>query len=145
MSDITTIWTGTHGDWSISGPMLANGNDLATSVLISLFTDRVASDDDKINDGSKDPRGWWGDDEQNKIGSRLWMLTREKQSQTTLQKAQDYASEALQWLIDDGVIGKLEIYCEWSKPGLLSALITAYKNDGSIQPIQFDWAWQGLI
>ena len=58
MSDITTTWTvetGT-GDWSIMGGALASGDDLASAVLISLFTDRIADDSDIPPDGSDDRR-----------------------------------------------------------------------------------------
>ena len=79
MTDITTIWvveSGT-GDWSISGGALASGDDLASAVLISLFTDGLAGDDDIPPDGSGDRRGWWGDaGEDIPIGSKLWLLDR---------------------------------------------------------------------
>ncbi len=103
MSDTTTLWdvANARGDWSMSGALLTSGHDLQTAVLISLFTDRIAEPDDVIPDGSNDPRGWWGDEFSTvKIGSRLWLLTRAKQTQATLQRAYDYILQALQWMID---------------------------------------------
>src|SRR5579875_2938906 len=79
--DITTFWDpqSGRGDWALAGAQLARGDDLITSVAISLFTDRIANADDPIPDGSTDPRGWWGDlDETYPIGSRLWLLDRSK-------------------------------------------------------------------
>ncbi|MFP4904903.1 phage GP46 family protein, partial [Paraburkholderia sp. BR14261] len=62
MSDITTVWNVArmHGDWVLQGPSLQSGEDLQTSVLISLFTDRLALPSDETPDGNR--RGWWADD-----------------------------------------------------------------------------------
>ena len=56
MSDISTIWQMTRGDWARAGTALASGNDLVSAVTISLFSDRAAEPDDAIPDGSTDPR-----------------------------------------------------------------------------------------
>jgi phage gp46-like protein len=144
MSDITTLWNVTRGDWAQAGLALASGNDLATAILISLFTDRQVSEDETIPDGTKDPRGWWGDDGQYLIGSRLWLLERAKRTQDTLTLAQSYIEEALQWLIDDGVVGSFDIFCEWTQQHMLGARITAIRPDGASQVLNFSWAWNGL-
>lgn len=128
----------------MSGALLTTGDDLATAILISLFTDRVANPDDVIPDGTSDPRGWWGDaGETTPIGSRLWLLTREKQTQETLQRAYDYIVEALQWLIDDGVVAKFDVLVEWTKTSELGAQVVAYKQDGSTVANAYSWAWNG--
>ena len=62
-------------------PSTISNLDLQTAILISLFTDAQASPDDMIQDGSGDPRGWWGDLGSSKpIGSKLWLLGRAKQT-----------------------------------------------------------------
>lgn len=146
MSDISTFWNSEAGfsDWGMGGVQLQSGNDLYTAVLISLFTDRVANPGDAIPDGSNDPRGWWADDQKHPIGSRLWLLDRAKQTQQTLASAQDYVAEALQWMIDDGVVAKFGIYCEWTKASMLGINIVAYKKDGTTEALNFTWAWQGI-
>lgn len=144
MSDTTIFWnpaTG-FGDWALSGGQLAAGDDVQTAVLISLFTDRVANVDDEIPDGSDDPGGWWGDAGHDVvIGSRLWLLRRAKQTVETLNLAKDYIAEALQWLIDDGVVGHFDITVEWTKPGMLGANVVAYKPTGGPSAMQFFWNW----
>lgn len=144
MSDTTTVWDVARGlgDWQLSGAQLRSGNDLATAVLISLFTDRVAAADDVIPDGSTDPRGWCGDDPAAPIGSRLWLLGRAKQLPETLIRARHYIAEALQWLLDDGVVARFDITTEWSRPAMLGSHIVAYKKDGTHESFRFDWAWQ---
>src|SRR5689334_19701705 len=147
MSDIATSWSVPfgRGDWSLSGGQLAGGQDLTTAILISLFTDRMANPDDAILDGSGDPRGWWGDlGESVAIGSRLWLLERAKQIQETLNRAVDYAREALQWLIDDGVVAKFDIAAEWTRPGMLGMQVVARRRDGSTIAMKFPSVWQGL-
>ena len=147
MSDISTIWDTALGvgDWKLAGADLASGSDLETSVFISLFTDRVANPDDVIPDGTSDPRGWWGDvDQDYPIGSRLWLLDRAKQTKETLRHAYDYVAEALQWLIDDEVVDHLDILCEWVGPGQLGIQVVAYQPSGASKPMRFIWAWKGI-
>lgn len=139
-------WTGSYVLNVVSpGGDLQTGDDLATAILISLFTDRMAEPDDAITDGTNDPRGWWGDQFSTvPIGSRLWLLDRSKQTQETLQRAYDYIIEALQWLIDDGVVAKFDVRVEWTKSGMLGAQVIAYKQDGSTVAAAYSWAWQGI-
>lgn len=140
MSDISTVWVGTHGDWQQLGSQLAAGSDLVTAVIISLFTDRAAEPDDVVPDGSGDPRGWWADGDV-KIGSRLWLLERAKKTQDTLARAQNYCQEALQWLIDDGVASAIDVYVEWQASNRLAIQVTVIQDDGSHRVLQFAWAW----
>lgn len=147
MSDITTVWDSSQcsGDWELSGAQLRTGDDLATAIYISLFTDRAAGPDDVILDGSGDPRGWVGDiGQDHQIGSRLWLLERAKQTNETLAKAKDYVEEAIQWFVDDGVVAKFGILVEWTRSGMLGISITAYKRDGSKAVVKYEWAWRGV-
>lgn len=148
MSDTTIIWDvlNARGDWVLVGSQLQTGSDLQTAVLISLFTDRQATTDDVIPDGSGDPRGWVGDlGSDFPIGSRLWLLDRSKQTNDVLSKARDYCTEALQWLIDDGVVAKFTVLTEWTKPAMLGIQIVAYKQDGTTVPMNFSSAWNGVF
>lgn len=150
MSDITTQWAGTHGDYvliadGIHPSYLLSSNDLVTSAIISLFSDRVAAIDDVIADYSNDPRGWWGDaGEDYPIGSRFWQLRRHKLTQSTATLAVGFAQEALQWMIDDGVVSNIDISFEIVGTNQLSLLIV-FKRDGSPDLAQkFLWVWSSL-
>jgi len=143
VSDIKTVWSGTTADWAIDGTQLAQGDDLATAIIISLFTDRREVSDDLLPDASNDRRGWWADGAV-RIGSRLWLLMRAKRTQDTLQQAQDYIAEALQWLIDDGVVARFDTSVEWVGGNRLSAKVVAVKNDGTAQENRFSWVWNGI-
>ncbi|HEV2364034.1 MAG TPA: phage GP46 family protein [Caulobacteraceae bacterium] len=147
MVDIATLWStpNSTGDWAMDGASLEADGDLVTAVLISLFTDRQAAPDDVIPDGTADPRGWWGDlGATVPIGSRLWLLDREKQTTAVLDRAHDYIVEALQWLIDDGAAAQIDVTTEWTRPGMLGAEVVISKANGATVALAFDWAWQGL-
>lgn len=146
-TDIQVFWdpNNSRGDWQTLGPDLATGNDLQTAILISLFTDRQAAPDDVIPDGTGDPRGWWGDSGGTTlIGSRLWLLRRAKQTTETLQRAYDYIAEALQWLIDDGVVASFDITVEWQRATFLGAKIVAHQQNGTNQSTAFQFVWNGI-
>lgn len=128
-----------RGDWVLLGPSLQSGDDLQTAVLISLFTDRLALPSDPTPDG--DRRGWWGDDPKYPIGSRLWLLDRVKGPQDVPQRAQDYAAEALRWLLDDGVVARFDIAAQWIKPDRLDLTVTANRQDGSRVAMKFPNVW----
>lgn len=107
------------------------GDELAQAVLISLFSWRRSEDDDGVP--SPHRQGWWGDTfaqvRGDRIGSRLWLLQREKVTPSVLRRAEGYAQEALQWLIDDqiaaavsvraerGAMDRMDLLVELTKPG----------------------------
>ncbi|MFA7942069.1 phage GP46 family protein [Pseudomonas brenneri] len=144
MSDITTTWiveTGT-GDWSIAGGALASGNDLASAVLISLFTDRIADDADIPPDGGDDRRGWWGDaDEDVPIGSRLWLLDRSRLTQAVANTAKIYMSEALQWLLDDQVALSVMVTTAIAGGSRLNTIVTVTHRDSTVSTLNYNWVW----
>jgi phage gp46-like protein len=147
MSDTTTSWIPAlgRGDWALNGAQLQAGSDLQSAVLISLFTDREAEPDDVIPDGTMNPRGWWGDAGQPyKIGSRLWLLSRAKQSKDTLDRANKYIAEALKWFLDDGVVARFDITTEWTRSSQLGAKVVAYRNDGTSMALNFASVWKGI-
>jgi phage gp46-like protein len=148
MPDISTIWVVdlSLGDYALQGAALRAGDDLVTAILLSLFTDRQAAADDVIPDGSDDARGWWGDlAAPRPIGSRLWLLEREKELPQVLVRAAGYVDEALQWLIDDGVVARFDRVVEFTRPGMLGIKIVAFERDGTILTNQFyQYAWAQL-
>ena len=110
MTDISMIYDSMamSGRLEVANCDLLTGNDLKTSICISLFTDRMAEDDDQI-DAPEDRRGCWIDAFNPRLGSRLWELKRQKITPYVCQRARDYALESLQWLIDDGVADSIDV------------------------------------
>lgn len=144
-TDIRTVWdvARVRGDWQISGASLLDGDDLQTSTLISFFTDRQANTDDIIPDGTKNRRGWWADPT---MGSRLWLLEREKLTRETARRAKDYGEECLQWMIDDGVIVGRDVTAEVAArvPGRLLMGVILHRTDGTTVALNFVWVWNGI-
>lgn len=135
--DFAIIYNGTKltFDMAIRNGDIATDDGLLTAVLVSLFTDRRANADDVIPNGTGDRRGCWTDAwpevAGDLIGSRLWLLSREKQLPDVLQRAQTYAEEALAWLVEDGIAKSVSAPSEWVKPGVLGMLIDIRLMDGS--------------
>jgi len=150
MSDIQTVWEPwlLAGDWVLTPPDLATGRDLATSVVLSLFTDRLALPGDRLPDpGDGDRRGWWADFNaaEGPLGSRLWLISREKETNETRLRAEDYCREALQWMIDDQVANEIEIVAEWPRqaPGRLDVSVVIMRDRSELLRRRFSWAWSG--
>lgn len=143
MSDISTQWNpdAGYGDFVVVPPSLASGNDLETAIFLSIFTDRQAGPDDVIPDGTTIRRGWWADDLNYPLGSRLWLLSRSKATKDVLRRAHDYVTEAVQWLLDDGVVAKFNIYCEFTTPTMLGIQIVPYDRDGNILAVNYRHLW----
>lgn len=154
--DIKIIWDNDtfEGDIEYNNGDLTRELGLETAVLMSLFTDRRASVDDELPDSNSDDRkGWWGDqvvvEEGDQIGSKLWLLSRGKTDQDTMIKAEGYAKEALQWLLDDEVSAKNEVTVErLNRPdgsATLALGVEIYQKDGNVIAMKFDdlWAYMG--
>lgn len=153
MNDIDTVWDNVsgRGDYALAGADLRAGHELMTAILISLFSDRLADISDALPDASNDRRGWWGDaGETFLIGSRLWLLDRAKldpsnqNSQVQLQ-AQQYITEALQWMIDDGIVAAFDIATEVRYPGTLFARVKALRSANGVTATGYGWTWQGNV
>ncbi len=148
MTDLLLVWNDDAymADLALVDGDLATDAGLRSAIVLSLFTDRRARDDDALPQEGADRRGWWADalgDENDQIGSRLWLLGREKMTPETVAKAQEYAEEALTWLIRDGVIRSLSVEVEIIGPSALGLAITVGRGDGPDRQ-RFDYVWKGL-
>ena len=122
---------------------------LVRAVIISLFTWRRAHDDDVLPNTGISRMGWWGDSfppvANDKIGSRLWLLARAKLTDSTAQQAQDYAEEALQWLIDDGVAARVDVSATRRGISTLALTCTVLNRSGAVMArLQFANLWNFL-
>lgn len=112
-----------------SGPISDLFEDsLRSAIIVSLLTDRRADPQDTLPDDTSsatgippDRRGWAGDAlaeaDGDRIGSRLWLLSREKQTEETRRRAIEYAQEALDWLVQDKHATDVDVTAEWSAEG----------------------------
>lgn len=147
MSDIALVWDNKNGvgDFAISQNDLAVDEGFETAVILSLYLDRRAEDNDVLPDQGKDRRGWWGDAfpivEGDKIGSRLWLLAREKQMDTVMRRAEEYAKEALQWLVDDKAAESVTVKATAPTKGTILLDIQITRPGGTLIGFRFGYNW----
>lgn len=119
LADLALTWSITIGDADLSliDSDLASDAGLETAAMLSLFTDSRAQPDDKPPSGDpNDRRGWWADEfaaiEGDLFGSRLWLLDRSTLSRETMRRAEEYAREALAWMLEDRVVSGVDVAIE---------------------------------
>lgn len=128
----------------VESTALSQYEQLIRAVIISLFTWRRANADDQV-EGER--MGWWGDvaeppEVNDKIGSRLWLLSREKILPETFIRAKRYGYEALEWLIVDGVASKVDVTAERYGSEGLAMICKIYRVDGTTVELTFNNAWE---
>jgi phage gp46-like protein len=143
-------------DLNVLNGDLESDDGLETAVLMSLYTDKRISDDDPILDynNPEDKRGWWGDllvpfEEGDEIGSKIWLLSREKTTQDVIVKLQSYIEESLAWLVNDQIVSKAEVEIERQNPlpenNILAFKIKLYKIDGREIALNYSYQWDATI
>jgi len=135
-----------QGDFvfDIENQDLETESGIVTAVIISWLTDRRADDEDILPDpSSTDKRGWWGDEisdvENDRIGSKLWLLSREKTLDSVLQRAKEYGTEALEWMLEDDIVKSVFVESErQGTPGndRLALRATIETLEGSIYTVE---------
>lgn len=86
----------------------------------------------------------WPAVQNDRTGSRLYLLRRSKLTNKTPQLARDYVREALAWMVEDGVASRLDINAVRTGTDSLALAITIYQRDGNIHNIIFDDIWSEL-
>jgi phage gp46-like protein len=141
--DIKMIWNENflEGDFALNDGDLLREEGLTTAVLISLFSDARADEDDEIDDPN-DKRGWWGDlVSETPIGSKLWQFERAKTTQTVIVKFKEAIENCLQWMIDDEVVEKIDVTVERNNNRLYFKILL-YQSDGNKTAYKFDDLWR---
>lgn len=136
------------GDLLQVGTGLATDEGLRTAIVLSLFTDRRAEADDELPAGETDRRGWWGDEladiEGDRIGSRLWLLSRRKILPATLVEARQMAEESLAWLVEDGIAARIEVEVTHLPPTTLAIAVSIVRPIGDRVDFSFESLWEGV-
>lgn len=116
---------------------------LARAVVISLFTWRRAGESDVVD--GLERMGWWGDAfpsvPNDKIGSRLWLLQREKLTPQTLLRAESYATEALEWLREDGHASAVSVKARRVGLDCLGLFVSVTEAGGVDWTFDFENLW----
>jgi phage gp46-like protein len=146
MSDFALDVVDVEIDMSIVEDDLAPEDGLRTAILLSLFTDRRAEDDNILPADDGDQRGWWADEfadlEGDRHGSRLWLLDRSKRLEDVVPRAEEFARESLAWLLEDKVAERVEVVAEVSGQRL-ALLVTVYRPAADPVTFRFSHVWDG--
>lgn len=169
MTDIASFITqdpktgASYIDWLMDGPDLLGEEGLATAVLISLFTDRLADADDAIpgapptaSKGPADRRGWWGDTPadpaqakgaQALTGSRFWLRAGWPANEKTARQIELDAREALQWMIDEKVAQSIDVTTWWSARDVVSLHVSIAQRGAHGRPelFEYDYVWSPTV
>jgi phage gp46-like protein len=126
-----------------------NSSSLQVAVELSLFTDRRATLDEIRTfqggmKGRQSRRGLWANSfKKHTQGSGLWLLQREKKTNSTLSRAKKACIESLQWLIDDGVVRSITVEVEFVGDSII-ILVSVVKPDGQDGTFKFQSSWNAL-
>lgn len=146
MTDLALIWNDDDfsADIGLDVGALLLDDGLMTATIISLFSDARARTDDPVIEPGADRRGWWGDMLSPvanwEMGSKLWLLAREKQRQSVLSRARDYAGTALRWMVEDQIAAAVDVEAQFPRPAWLALRVTITRPNGP-QRQRFDFAW----
>lgn len=147
MTDIALILKNNCFDINLLNGDLESDLSLETAVAISLFTEKRVTDEE-LPDLETDKRGWWGDMypeiDLDKIGSKLWTLQREKRSLETLKRSEDYAKDALDWMIEDNVSNLIEVSAEYDDNKFLILNINISRPDQENSRFSVFWDEQKI-
>jgi phage gp46-like protein len=123
-------------DVAVEGRDLVLDRTAATPMLLGLGCDRRARPDDALPGeavfGAR--RGWPGDaldGAGRRLGSRLWLLERAKQTEAVRLRAESYALEGLARLADELGLD-VTASAAWARPGVLALTARAASAEVTI-------------
>lgn len=120
-------------------------DSMDTALVVSLFSDARATADEVQEAGNR--RGWIGDVSaevpERIFGSKLWLLEQSPLTTVTAAEARDYATQSLNWLIEDGASEDVSVDATPSNGNIdLSITITAV--DGVTSSLFFN-LWRRTV
>lgn len=142
-------------DWLLT-PLgtLDDTQELATAVIMALGTDRLAGATDILPDpDSTDRKGWWGDLDAEDIwdgwpiGSRLWLLRRDKITDaaasqgSTLARVESYIREALQPFVTKKIASRIDVTAQRNGRDRIDAQVIVYRGPKTAIDLRFQILW----
>lgn len=111
MSDLLLSIEGEGVDLVLEGGDLVLDPGLATPVLVSVFSDARA-DQDELRAPDQDPRGWWAEDPADPFGSKLWIRLPGKLTAENVELARQDVRASLEWLIAEDIAAAVDVTAE---------------------------------
>ena len=118
---------------------IGEGDEILTALIVSLFTDRLA-DEGEVREGL-DRAGWWGDafdDDGDRIGSKLWILQTERDLPGAPARAERWAIEAIQWMVEDGIARSVRTSAVRVESGHLALAVSVLPTVGAERRYDFE-------
>jgi phage gp46-like protein len=129
----------TNGYYDIiqNGQMFAKTAGLDTSLLVSLLTDKRASESEQLNSLLR--RGYWGDIFVDyPYGSKLWISANSSLSNLSRNSIIDNVKNSLNWLIQENFADTINVEANVNlQAGSVSIIIKIIK-DGNVTQRQFE-------
>ena len=145
VGDLALQWSDGQIDAIILDGDIAADTGMRTAMLLSLFCDARAEDDDVLPAGDGDRRGWWADEfsdvPDDKLGSRLWLvLDRGKRTPDIVPRLDERVRECLQWMIDDRIVDRFTVDIQTRTDGV-SFSVTAHRPGREDLSVRFAHVW----
>lgn len=144
--DIQLAFLDTYFDLQILNNDLANDDGLKTAIYISLFSDRRVNEEE-LPIEEKERRGHWADalnDTGDLLGSKLWLLKRQKITPQLLIQAKQYCEEALAWLVEDGIADEVQVVTERLELYQVSIEIELLRRHDGNAGQKFSFVWESV-
>lgn len=118
-------------DLSIVNNKLEMDTGFNTIIYLSLLTDKRATKEEVKNYLSRG--GWLGNlymlsVYNTEIGSKLWLLGQARLTQSTLNAAEDYCRECLEWMITDKLVDAIDTSTDFYDNGILINITLTVDN-----------------
>ena len=117
---------------------LVNEDGFETAAIVSLFTDARARPGDELLDPSDDDlRGFWADSyvevTGTELGSLLWLLDRSTSRQRTFRLADERGTNALAWMVEDGIADTAVVVSSRQGPNRLGLEVIITRERDSLR------------
>lgn len=150
MTDLKIIVDGNGTlDLSFDGTDIKTTDDLETSILISILLIARANPDDQLPDFSQSRRGWFGDDfnefQADTTGSKLWLLTRSKNTADLLPRLNQTFEDCLAWMVQDGVAQSVTASSSFFGGEVVSIEIIIVRPNVADRKYEFYYNWQAQL
>lgn len=131
MTDIKLNYDKGYFDFNIVSGDFEQTDDLSTAILVSLGCDSRASESEVTQIEYR--RGWAGNLVWNldglEMGSKLWLLSQARLTIQTLERAKDYAQNALLWLLTENYATNIVVDVERVNEEKIRIIINVFVNN----------------
>lgn len=111
-----------------------------TSLLMSLLGEKRADSSEVVEPQLR--RGWIGNEDKDfENGSKLWLFEQARVTRSNLNRIEDEARKALQWLVDDGFAVSVDEVTATVKNGRVTLEIVIRRSRSQVDRRFFD-LWQ---